>query len=82
MERNDILLTPDQAAERLGVGINTVYDLLRAKRLPAVYLTPKRAKIPAALLEQWAIDQALEQTYQVLPKKPVSQLHQQRRKRA
>ena len=47
MER--LLLSPEEAAEVLGVGRSRVYDLMRKKELPSVRLGKSR-RVPVAAL--------------------------------
>lgn len=50
MER--LLLRPAEAAELLGLGRSTVYELLSAGSLPAIRVGSS-VRIPAAALRQW-----------------------------
>jgi excisionase family DNA binding protein len=50
MER--LVLTPDEAAEVLGVGKSTIYDLLRANRLRSVKIGRRRL-IPVGACEEF-----------------------------
>jgi excisionase family DNA binding protein len=43
------LLTPEEAAHRLGIGRTTVYDLMNAGELPSLWIGRAR-RIPAAAI--------------------------------
>ena len=47
-----LLVTPEEAADALGVGRSTIYDLMRLKILPSVKLGRAR-RIPVAALREW-----------------------------
>jgi excisionase family DNA binding protein len=50
-----ILLTPEQAAEMLGIGRWKLYDLLRRRELPSVRIGSCR-RIPASAIDQFVAD--------------------------
>ncbi|NAZ80803.1 helix-turn-helix domain-containing protein [Kineococcus sp. R8] len=47
-----LLLSPEEAAEVLGVGRSTVYDLMRMRLLPSVKIGRSR-RIPVEALRQY-----------------------------
>ena len=47
-----LLVTPGEAADALGVGRSTIYDLMPLKILPSVKLGRAR-RIPVAALREW-----------------------------
>ncbi len=47
-----LLVTPEEAADALGVGRSTIYDLMRLKIVPSVKLGRAR-RIPVAALREW-----------------------------
>ena len=47
-----LLLSPEEAAEVLGVGRSTVYDLMRMRLLPSVKIGRSR-RVPAEALRQY-----------------------------
>ncbi len=49
---DQLLVTPEEAADALGVGRSTIYDLMRLKILPSVKLGRAR-RIPVAALREW-----------------------------
>jgi excisionase family DNA binding protein len=53
-----ILLTADEAAEALGVGKSTVYDLMRMKLLPSVLIGRSR-RIPVGACQE-LVDRLLD----------------------
>jgi excisionase family DNA binding protein len=54
-----ILLTPDEAAEVLGVGKSTVYDLMRMRLLRSVQIGRSR-RVPVQACQE-LVDRLLEQ---------------------
>ena len=50
-----LLLTTTEAADRLGVGKSTLYDLIRSRRLRTVRIGRRRLVPPEALAETIAL---------------------------
>jgi excisionase family DNA binding protein len=48
-----LMLTPEEAAEALGVGRSTLYDLLRLQEIPSVKIGRSR-RIPVSALREFA----------------------------
>jgi excisionase family DNA binding protein len=48
-----LMLTPEEAAEALGVGRSTLYDLLRLQEIPSVKIGRSR-RIPVSALRDFA----------------------------
>ena len=48
-----LMLTPEEAAEALGVGRSTVYDLMRLQEIPSVKIGRSR-RIPVSALRDFA----------------------------
>ena len=48
-----LMLTPEEAAEALGVGRSTLYDLLRLQQIPSVKIGRSR-RIPVSALRDFA----------------------------
>jgi len=46
-----------EAAGMLGVGLNTMYDLIHADGFPSVWLSPRRCVIPCDNLHEWLSEQ-------------------------
>ena len=46
-------LTVKEAAKVLGVGINAMYELVRAEGFPVIQISKRRLVIPKAQLERW-----------------------------
>ncbi|HXG71255.1 helix-turn-helix domain-containing protein [Plantibacter sp. RU18] len=53
MPIEELMFTPEEAAESLGVGRSTIYDLMRLKRLNSVRIGRSR-RIPATALREFA----------------------------
>lgn len=53
-----LALTPRQAAAKLGVGVDTIYALVAANRIPCIRLGERLIRIPVGLLEAWIVEQA------------------------
>lgn len=54
-----LLLSPEEAAELLGVGRSTIYDLMRMKVVPSVKIGRAR-RIPSAALQGY-VERLIEQ---------------------
>jgi excisionase family DNA binding protein len=54
-----VVMTAGEAAEYIGIGINQMYELLKAGEIPAAR-SGKNYKIPRPLLEKWIVDKALK----------------------
>ncbi|MEN2742741.1 helix-turn-helix domain-containing protein [Microbacterium sp. X-17] len=48
-----LMLTPEEAAEALGVGRSTLYDLMRLQEIPSVKIGRSR-RIPVSALRDFA----------------------------
>ncbi len=48
-----LLLTPEEAAEILGVTRSTVYELMRSRRLRSVKIGRKYRRIPASACQEF-----------------------------
>lgn len=55
-----LLLTPEEAAEVLGVGRSTVYDLMRLQVLRSVKIGRKYRRIPLSACQEM-VDRLLEE---------------------
>lgn len=54
-----VVYTPAQAADLLGCSTKTVLRAIKAKRLPAFYVSPQRPRIPQVALERYMHEQSL-----------------------
>lgn len=54
-----VVYTPAQAAEILGCSVRTVLRAIKARRLPAFYVSPQRPRIPQAALERFMHERSL-----------------------
>jgi excisionase family DNA binding protein len=52
MKRRDDLLTPKEAAQRLGITLQFVYMELWANRIPGAHRSGRRWQIPEKTIEQ------------------------------
>lgn len=53
-EYYDVLLTPEQAAEHLGVGMNTIYGLLKQQKIQAMKIG-RHWKVPKRALQSYIL---------------------------
>lgn len=66
-----LLLRPDEAAAILGLGRSTIYELLRAGKLPAVHIG-RATRIPARDLQRWIERRTGEQREQPPAHEPMT----------
>lgn len=57
MEAQKITLTVDELSERMGIGLNRAYDLVRSKGFPSIRFG-RKFLIPVRDLEAWLSEQA------------------------
>ena len=55
-EYYDVLLTPEQAAEQLGVGMNTIYTLLKQQKIRAMKVG-RHWKVPKRAVQQYILQE-------------------------
>lgn len=53
--KNRLLLTPEEVAERLALGRSTIYELMRAGRIPSVKIGGSR-RVTVRALEAFVAD--------------------------
>lgn len=58
MEFQRLVYNPTEAAKKINVSRNTMYDLIKKGVIPAIRVSEKRIIIPAEALEKWLNDPA------------------------
>jgi len=55
MQEEKLALNAEELAEKLGIGRNTVYTLLRQDGFPKIRIGKKRILIPVSALNDWLL---------------------------
>jgi len=57
-EKPKLCYNVKEAARLMGIGVNSMYDLIHADGFPVVWASPRRAVIPCDKLHEWLDAQA------------------------
>ena len=55
-EYYDVLITPEDAAEQLGIGMNTMYKLLNAQKIKAMRIG-RHWRIPKRAIQEYILNE-------------------------
>lgn len=56
MEYKRLVYSPTEAAKKIDISRNTMYELIKKGVIPAIRVSEKRIIIPAEALEKWLND--------------------------